>query len=191
MVGVTALETFLQSFGITTSDLAGAALSGEIPLPNGAVNRFIAAQLARRDIPVSSVQLDALSGDSFTARVVAKARFVPAFRIVAHIERQPELPTNPVLWLRWSMPGMGALAFLAAPALAFFKALPPGVRADGERIQIDVSELLVSQGLADVAGHLRGLRLHTRPGAFVVRFDVRIAEEAETAGRTTAGRAER
>ena len=187
---MTILETLLQRFGLTRSDLSGAALSGEIPLSNAVVNRFVADQLAGRDVPVSSIQLDALGGDSFAARVVAKARLVPTLRIVARVERQPELPADPVLWLRWSMPGMGALAFLAAPALAFFKALPPGVRADGDRIRIDVTEVLVSRGLAEIVGHVRGLGVHTRPGAFLVRFDVRIAEGAETAGRADADRAE-
>lgn len=187
---MTSLDTILQRFGVTRSELSGAALSGEIPLPNALVNRFIASQLAQRDLPISSVRLDARNGDSFGAHVVPKARFVPAISIVARVERQPDLPDHPVLWLRWSMPGMGALALFAAPALAFFRALPHGVRADGDRIAIDVRELLVSRGLGELAGYLRGLRVHTRAGAFIVRFDVSLTEAAEGAQQPNAGRAE-
>jgi hypothetical protein len=177
---VTSLDTILQRFGVTGPELSGAALSGEIPLSNTVVNRFIAAQLARRNGHVSSVRLRARNGDEFEALILPKARFVPPIRIVARVERQPDLPGDPVLRLRWSMPGMGALALFAAPAFALFNALPPGVRADGDRIAIDVRELLVSRGLGELAGYLRGLRVHTREDAFIVRFDVRVPEPAGT-----------
>ena len=170
------LETLLQTFGVTVSDLSGAALSGEIPLTDAVVNRFIAAQLARRTAPIASVEVSAQDGDAFGAVVVANARFVPPIRILAHVERQPELPHDPVLWLRWSLPGMNALAMFAAPALSFFKALPAGVRMDGERIGIDVREILVSRGIGELAGYLRGLRVHTRPGRFIVQFDAKSPE---------------
>jgi hypothetical protein len=170
----TPLDTLLQQFGVNRSDLTGAALSGEIPLSNAVVNRFVAARLARRDVPVTSVQLEAQNDDAVLAHVVAKARFVPAIRIAARIERQPQLPDDPVLWLRWSLPGMGALALFAAPALSLFKALPPGVRAEGDRIGIDLRELLVSRGFGDLVGSLRDVRMHTRLGVFIVRFEVRV-----------------
>jgi hypothetical protein len=166
----------LQRFGMTRADLSGATLAGEIPLPNAAVNRFIAEQLARRDAPVTSIEVDAQGGDSFTAHVVTKARFVPPVRVLARVERQPEWPADPVLWLRWSIPAVGPLAIFAAPALTAFKALPPGVKADGERIGIDLREMLVSRGLGELAGYLRAVRLRTRPGAFIVQFDARAPD---------------
>jgi hypothetical protein len=175
-VTATSLDTLLQQFGINRSDLTGAALSGEIPLANAVVNRFVAAQLAGRDGPVTSVHLEAQDDDSILAHVVTKARFVPPIRIVVRVERQPQLPDDPVLWLRWSLPGMGALALFAAPALALFRALPRGMRAEGDRIGIDLRELLVERGFGDLVGYLRDARVHTRLGVFIVGFDVRVAE---------------
>jgi hypothetical protein len=188
---VASIDTLLQQYGLTASDLSGSAVAGEIPVTNTVVNRFIAAQLAARNVPVSSVHLDAQADDSFVAHIVPKARFVPGIRLLVRVERQPELPRDPVIWLRWSIPGFGAFAAFAAPALALFRALPPGVRAEGERIGIDVREVLVSRGAGDLVTYLRALRVHTRPGAFLVRFDVTIADGAEPGGRTSAERAER
>lgn len=149
-------------------------MSGQIPVPITAVNQFVTAQIAQRDTPVSSVQIDAQGNDTFTAHVVPRARFLPSMTILARIERQPELPGDPVLWLRWSIPGIGKIAFFAAPALALFRALPQGIRADADRIGIDVREVLASRGLGDLVGYLRSLRVHTRPGVFLAEFEVRV-----------------
>lgn len=168
---MTPLDELLQRFGVSRADLSGAALAGEIPATNAVVNRFIAAQLAERDLPVASVQVEAAEGDAFTAHVVPKVRFIPPVRIAVRIERQPEFPADPVLWLRWQIPGFGALAAFAAPVLSLFQRLPPGIRAEGDRIAIDVRELLVSRGLGELVDLIRALRVRTRPGAFVVGFD--------------------
>lgn len=167
------LDPLLQRAGITIGELAGASVAGEIPLSNAVVNRFIGTQLARRQLPVSSVQLDAQEGDIFSAYVVPRTKFVPPLRIHFRIERQPDFPGDPVLWLRWSMPGIGRLALLATPALSFFKALPPGIRVDGDRIAVDPRALLAAQGLGEVVGYVRDMRVHTRAGAFVVRVELR------------------
>src|SRR5688500_3908068 len=115
------LDSLLQRLGFSLQELAGAKLSGEIPFTNAVVNRVIAGQLSRRQTPLARVEVEAREGDAIALHVVAKARLVPPIRILARIERQPQFPADPVLWLRWSMPGAGPLALFAAPALAFFK----------------------------------------------------------------------
>ena len=166
-----------ERFGLDLRDFAGAMASGEIPLANGVVNGFIAAELARRQLPVQSLKVDAHEGDTLTAYIVPRARFVPPLRLHVRVERQPNLPVDPVLWLRWSMPGAGPLALFAAPALAFFKALPPGIRADGDRLAIDVREMLNARGLGEALRFLRNVRVHTRAGAIVVKFEIGVPEE--------------
>jgi hypothetical protein len=154
-------------------ELSGATIAAEIPLTNAVVNRLIGERLAAASGPVSTVQVDALDDDTFSAHVSLRAKMIPTMRIVARIEEQPE-PERPVLGIRWSMPGLGPLALLAAPALTFLKALPRGLRAEDDRILVDVAELLRAQGLADLLPYVSQVRLHTRPGAFVLKFELRV-----------------
>jgi hypothetical protein len=174
---VPTLDDLLQPFGVRMADLAGSSVAGEIPLTDRVVNGLIAAQLAGRNVPVAGLHVEAQEGDAFTAHVAPKARFVPPIRVTARVDRQPDLPDDAVLWLRWSLPGLGALAAFAAPVIGFLKVLPPGVRVEGERIGIDIRELLVARGAGEVAGYLRTLRVHTRPGAFLIRFDVKVPDQ--------------
>jgi len=158
--------------GTNLQELAGASIAGELPLTNALVNRLIAERLAASG-PVQAVQVDALEDDTFSAQVSLRAKLIPNVRIVGRIEEQPE-PHRPVLGIRWSMPGLGPLGMLAGSALAFLKALPHGLRAEDDRILVDVAELLRSQGLGDLLPHIRKVQVHTRSGAFLVRFEVRV-----------------
>ena len=175
---MTLLDDFFQRFGITADDLRGAEVRAEIPLTNAVVNRFIAEQLAKRQTPLVGVQTEALADDSCATQLVAKTRMIPPMTVFTRIERQPEFPSDPVLWLRWSMPGMGALSLLAGPAVRFFKTaierkLPPGISLHGERVAIDVPRLLAERGFGDLVGYIAGLRVRTRPGAFLVQVEMK------------------
>lgn len=161
--------------GSNLQELSGTSIAAEIPFTNAVVNRLIAARLAAASGPVSAVQLDALDADTFSAQVSLRTKMIPTMRIVARIEEQPE-PQRPVLGIRWSMPGLGRLAMLAGPALTFLKTLPRGFRADDDRILVDVAELLRAQGLADLLPFISKVRVHTRPGAFVVKFELRVGK---------------
>jgi hypothetical protein len=63
---------------------------------------------------------------------------------------------------------------LAAPALSYFKAMPPGIRMDGDRLAVDVRELLRLRGFGDLFPFIRRLEVHTRPGGLIVGFDVGV-----------------
>ena len=171
---MTPLDTLLQRVGLSVPDLAGTAAGGEVPLTEPVVNRVIAAQLAARQLPVTGVELEAHEGDAFTAHVALRNKLLRSLRVHVRIERQARLPEDPVVWLRWSIPGAGPLALFAAPALSLFKALPPGVTADSDRIAIDVRQVLAARGLGEMSGYLKNLEIHTRPGGFVVRADVKL-----------------
>ena len=170
--------------GVDLQELSGTAVSGEIPLRNDLVNRLIARRLAASPSAVSAVRVDAQDDDNLGVELSLRAgtMMLPTVRIVARIEQQPmggpEGPPlhkrEPVLVVRWSIPGMGPFGLLAAPALTFLKALPPGVHADGDRIEIDIAALLRSQGLGELLPFLSKLRVHTRRGAVLVQFELRI-----------------
>lgn len=169
-----ALLTRLRNFaGNDLQELAGTSLVGELPLSNAVVNRLIGDRLAAASGPVQAVVVEALDDDTFSAQVSLRAKMIPNVRIVGRIEEQPE-PQRPVLGIRWSMPGMGPLGMFAGPALTFLKALPRGLRADDDRIFVDVAELVRSQGFGDLLPYLKKVQVRTRRGAFVVRFEVRV-----------------
>jgi hypothetical protein len=159
--------------GANLQELAGASIAGEVPLTNAVVNRLLAGRLAASG-PVQSVEVEALDDDTFSARLSLRAKMIPNVRIVGRIEEQPE-PQRPVLGIRWSMPGMGPLGMLAGPALTFLQALPRGLRAEDDRILVDVADLLRSQGLGDLLPYISKIQVHTRRGAFLVRFELRVS----------------
>lgn len=183
MPAPTIADRVRQALGIDFEELAGGSFAGEIPLTDAFVNRLIAQQLAASQGPVTTAQVDAHDGDNLTMQLSMRApRMMPSVRIAARIEQQPQFPGPAVLGLRWSVPGLGPLALFAAPALAYFKALPPFIRAEGDRISVDIAELLRTRGLGDVVRYVTGLQVHTRTGMFVVRFELRIPAGATRSG---------
>lgn len=164
-----------QALGIHLQDLSGASLTGEIPLQDAFVNRLLADRLARTEGPVAAARVEARDQGRVSIELSMRGpRLMPGVTIEARIEQQPQFPQPAILGLRWSVPGIGPLALLAAPALAYFKALPPGIRVEGARILVDVGELLRQRDLGDLIGYLAGLRITTRSGIFLVQFELRI-----------------
>jgi hypothetical protein len=154
-------------------ELTGAIVVGELPLTNAVVNRLIREQLPASG-PLAGVEVRALDNDTFSARLTPRARLIPAVDVVGRFETQPQMPERPVLVIQWSVPSIGPLGMLAAPALSFLKALPRGLCAEDDRIFVDVAEMLRGQGLGDVAKHLTTLEIHSHRGAFLVKFQLGV-----------------
>jgi hypothetical protein len=169
------VDLLRSRFGLELRDLGGSILAGEIPLRADVVNRLIARQFAQSQGPVASVLVEPRDGQRVNAMVSLKTpKFLPPLKLELHIDQQPAFPTAPVLGVRWSMPAMGPLAAMAAPVIANFKALPPGVRLDGERISVDLGEILRDRGLGDLLGYIASVRVTTRDGSFLIEFALRI-----------------
>ena len=166
-------DTVRERFGLDLREFAGAAVSGEIPLSEDFVNRLLAERLT--DHPqIAAARVRAHEGDVVAIQLVPRVRMMPPLKIMARIERQPDFPRDPALLLRWSMPAAGPLTLFAAPILSYFKAMPSGIRMEGDRITVDLRELLQTRGFADAAGFIRTLAIHTRPGGFVARFELGV-----------------
>jgi hypothetical protein len=163
-----------HALGIELPEIAGSVFAGEIPLSNALVNRLIAERLAAAHMPIAAVRVEAHAGDRLTIVLSMRGSLMPDVTIAAQIEEQPQFPGPAVLWLRWTLPAMRALSFFAAPALTFFKKLPPGIRVDGERIAIDFPELLKSRGLEELMDYITRVNVTTREGAIVVAFALRV-----------------
>jgi hypothetical protein len=160
-------------FGVDLREFAGANIAAEIPLSDEFVTRMIAERLANHP-QIAAVRLQAQEGDTVAIELVPRFRLMPPLKIVARIELQPELPQHPFLLLRWSMPSAGPLALLAAPVLSYFKAMPKGIQMEGDRIALDLRELLRARGLEDLLEFIRALEIHTRPGGLVARFQLGV-----------------
>jgi hypothetical protein len=180
----TLADQLRRTAGIELQELAGGVLSGEIPLTNAVVNRLAAQQLAKSPgAPVDAVHIEALAGDR--VGIVLGLKNVPMLRdlaIEAAIQSQPEFPGRGVMMLRWSLPRLGPLAKFAGNAVSFFKAPPPGLRIDGDRVAVDIPHLLRARGMGELVDLLTRLEIHTRPGAFLITFAARIADVPD--GRT-------
>lgn len=160
--------------GIEVEELRGARVAGELPLTDDVVNRVIAARLAGTKTRISAARVKAREGNVIDVQIVPAARLIPSIRIEVRVERQPEFPDRPELRLRWSMPGVGPLARLATPFLANLKSLPPGIRIDVDLVTIDVREMLVAHGFGDAIEFVTGLRIDTKPGVFMLKFDLGV-----------------
>jgi hypothetical protein len=163
-----------RALGIELPEVAGSIFAGEIPMSNALVNRLIAERLAGAQLPIAAVRMEAHDGDRLTIVLSMRGSLIPDVTIAAKIEEQPHFPNPAVLWLRWTLPAMRALSFVAAPALAYFKKLPPGIRVEGDRIAVDLAELLRSRGLGELMDYITRVNVTTREGAIIVAFALRV-----------------
>jgi len=96
---------------------------------------------------------------------VGSSSWLPAINLGVVIDRQPDLPSSPVLVLRLETSG---LSVLAAAALRFLTSLPPGIRVEADRIFVDVAKLLDARGLGRYLAYVNELRVNAVDGAVVI-----------------------
>jgi len=166
------LDRLRAVFGEQLQELAGTVVTGEVPLTTPVVNGLIAQKLATTSAPIAAARIETHPREAFTVHLRPKGPW-PLLRVEAAIDQQPDMPANPVLGIRWSLRGLGALAALAAPFLAQFRTLPPGITLDRDHIYVNLQALLRAQGYAELLPLVTGIRVLTREGGFVVQFEVR------------------
>jgi hypothetical protein len=154
--------------------LAGSELGGTIRMSDQLLNQLIAASLPASS-PVRSVVVHSREGNWLHATVtLAKPSFLPPLRMELAIDRQPELPGNPMLVLRLSG-GAGVMLRLAGSALARAVTLPPGIRVDGDRVFIDIRAMLQQHGQAKLLDFVQQLCIATEESGIAVVVRTRIA----------------
>jgi hypothetical protein len=161
--------------GSRFEELTGARLDGELPLTNTVLNALIAERLRASETPVEKAEVQVRAEGELFARVQLRRSFLPAIMLGARIEQQPDLPRSAVVVFRWWLPGAGALSMLAGPALAFFKAGPPWLAVDGQHVRVDLATLIRDRGAGEILPYLKSLRVGTREGALLVRFELQAA----------------
>lgn len=119
-------------------------------------------------LPVREVHVHPQAGDAFSVRLTPRSAFLPSLTVKLTIDRQPSMPDAPVLVLRLAT--MGGLIGIASAALPIAQMLPPGVRLDGELVQVDLQAIAAQQGFADLFRHVRELRVTTEDGRAILHL---------------------
>ena len=164
------LDNLLRRWGINPGDIAGTSLAGTIPISDALINRLIAKRLHRHP-HIASVVVTSRDGDELLVLVEPRARLIPSVPIVVRIDRQPNLPRDPTLRLRWSIPAAGPLALVAGIIAGYLKGMPEGIQVDRDVVVVDLRVLLRARGLGEVLDLVRRAAIHTRPGGVVVQLD--------------------
>lgn len=158
-------QLLLDQQAANFSDVAGAHASFVLPLSDALVSRLIAQQ-ATPDWPITVVEVQAQAANQFVVAVrLKRPSFLPQFRVRFVIERQPVLPSSPVMGLRLIPDGLIALA---TPFLKSVKNLPPGVAFDGSRLDLDLWILLDRFPVRDVLRYVTDLAVTTEERQFIV-----------------------
>lgn len=146
-------------------DLRGAEASATIPISERLLNEAIQEMLPR-SARVRDLRVTAQAGDRFAVRArIGSSPLLPAVNFSVRIERQPDLPSSPVLVLKLEF---GGLLSLAGPALRFFDALPPGLRIEHDRLYVDLAALAERRQLGSYLKFISALRVNTIDGAVVL-----------------------
>jgi hypothetical protein len=167
------MQQIRDLLGFDLNELAGAHVSGEVPLNDSLLNRLIAERISASQTPVETVVVEPHNADRLTVHLQLRASLVPRLKLHLQIEQQPEFPASPVLVLRWSLGGLAGLARLASPVLSLLDVLPPGVRVQGDLVGVDIAEIIRARGFEDALRYIRSLRVSTQEGRVMVAFDLR------------------
>lgn len=103
---------------------------------------------------------------------LAKPAFLPAFSVTLHVEQQPQLPDHPELVLRLS--GAGGLLRLAGPAIQSSASFPPGISLAGDRVTVDVRQLLQSRGHIELLEYVEQLHVLSEDGRLALAVQLRV-----------------
>jgi hypothetical protein len=146
-------------------DLRGAEASLVLPVSERLLNEAIASSLPP-SAAVHELHVKPQAGDRFAVRArVGSLSWLPTINLGVAIDRQPDLPSSPVLVLKLETSGLSALAGVA---LRFLNALPPGIRMEADRIFVDIAKLLDARGLGRYLAYVNELRVNTVDGAVVI-----------------------
>jgi hypothetical protein len=154
------------------NDLAGSEAYSVIRIGEELLNVAAAAFIPSSSM-VRSVAIHPRAGNEIDLQLkLAKPAFLPAFNVTVHIERQPDLPDRPELVLRLS--GAGGLLRLAGPVIGSSGALPPGFRLDGDRVLVNVRQVLEHQRRTELLEYIEQLHVLSEDARLVVAIQLRV-----------------
>ena len=154
------------------SELAGSRASIALRVSDRLVSRELAQQIPPT-VPIRDLDIVAHPDNMIAVRLrLTKPAFLPPIHLRLAIERQPELPSSPVLVLALVSQGV---AGLIATALKFADVLPPGVRFVDGRFVVDFGAILARHNAAEVLTYLTSVKLTTEEGRFIIDADIAVS----------------
>jgi hypothetical protein len=154
------------------ADLSGSEAYTVIRI-SGALLTEAAAAFAASSSAVRDVTIRPRDANHIDVQLkLARPAFLPPITLTLEIERQPQLPDQPELVLRFM--GTGGLMRLAGPAIGSSGALPPGIRLAGDRLHVDIRHLLQSQNRADLLDFAEQLQVTSEEGRLAVALQLRV-----------------
>jgi hypothetical protein len=154
------------------ADLSGSEAYTVIRIGERLLNESAATFLAASSV-VREIKLHPRAANQIDVQVkLARPAFLPAFSVTLHVEQQPQLPDHPELVLRLS--GAGGLLRLAGPAIQSSGSLPPGISLAGDRVIVDVRDVLESRGHAELLEYVEQLHLLSEDARLVLAVQLRV-----------------
>jgi len=145
--------------------LAGSEVYATIKLSAELINGAIEA-LTPSTSAVRQLTVQPRAGNAIDVRVEVSQPVVPTINVTAVIDRQPQLPDDPVLVLR--LTGGASMVRFLAPAIANMNVLPPGVRLDAERLFVDLRAQLQQLGQESFLAFVQEMEVAAIDGIVVV-----------------------
>jgi len=167
--GLRALIQRQQSAGFP--GLAGSEMHATIKISAQLLNEAVSGFLAAKSTPIRSLTVSPHVGNRIDLRVDAAKAFIPTINLTLVVDRQPQLPADPVVVLR--LTGGAAMLRLAAPMISAF--LPPGIRLDGERLLVDLRTVLQPYDPGGILDLAREIEVATLDGAVVLFIHAAVA----------------
>ena len=161
-----------ELIGVNLRELEQARLSGSFPFTATLINRLIAEHLPS-DSAVAAVVLEFHDGDELSAHVRLTTPFVPPLLLRARLAQQPDPAHNTPLLLRWSISGLGAFTPVIGVIVGRLSKLPPWIRVDSDRLELDVGGLIEARGFGEIVPYITALHVSTGEGRVVLDFEMR------------------
>jgi hypothetical protein len=152
------------------ADIKGARLSLSIPIAERLLNEVVTAALPP-SLPVRDLTIRPRASNTLQVRGRAsKLDFLPPVTLTFDIDQQPRLPDTPLGLRLRTFPGLTAIA---GPLLSQ-RSFPPGIRLEGDRLFVDLHQLLERAGYGDLVPLIERLHLATEEGRLLVEVDARV-----------------
>ena len=161
-----------ELIGVNLRELENARLAGTFPFTATLINRMIAEQLPPRGA-LAALVLEIHDGDELTAHVRLHTPLVPPFTVKGRLEGQPDPARGVPLVLRWWIDGLAAVSPLIGMIARRVSSLPPWVRIDGDRAEIDIGGLIDERGFGEIVPYVKSLHVSTAEGRVVLEFEMR------------------
>jgi hypothetical protein len=168
------LELLQQELRDGFPGLAGSEVVATIPIADRIINELIASLIPEHG-KVREVTIASEPGNLLSAKArLSGPSLLPSIPVTFVIDQQPEFPSRPVLGLKLSHPSkFVSMAFSTMPSMV---TLPPSLTVTGDRVFINIRQLLAERGLDSWLAYVADLKVTTRASAIVLNARLTVPD---------------